>query len=176
MNQIDLLVFQTKDAYHWTNALIAPIPHDAWYETPRVVKSNVAWQVGHLILSVYYHSIIVISGHKMEILKAIPMKEYSALFKNVSPSHEISKISVGELTEQLLFIQNESINSIRSLTSENLSDGLETSPMPHPVAKNKLEALDWNIKHTMWHCGQLALLRRIVHEQFDFNMPIEKGY
>ena len=43
----------------------------------------------------------------------------------------------------------------------------------HPVAKAKLDVLDWNIKHTMWHCGQLGILVMIAGERFNFDLRRE---
>jgi len=43
----------------------------------------------------------------------------------------------------------------------------------HPLAKTKFDALDWNVKHTMWHCGQLGILVRIAGERFNFGMRRE---
>jgi hypothetical protein len=68
MNQIESFVKQTEVAYDWTNRLISSIPYEKWDDIPEVIESSVSWQVGHLIVSVYYHSIMVISGHQMDML------------------------------------------------------------------------------------------------------------
>lgn len=68
-----------------------------------------------------------------------------------------------------LLLVKKSIEIIKSLSPGDLQSELEPSPVSHPIAKNKFEALDWNIKHTMWHCGQLGVLR-VVHERYDFGL------
>ncbi|WP_337041571.1 DinB family protein [Emticicia sp. 17c] len=170
MSETELLVKQTEGAYAWVYKLVTDIPYEKWDFIPEGVESNVSWQVGHLIISYYYHSVMVITGHQTDILQQIPMKDYSQLFHNT-----LAQVCVGQtqpqlLKEQLNLMAQKSINIIRSLPAEELEKPLVTTPMPHPVAKTKFEALDWNIKHTMWHCGQLAILKRIVHERYDFGL------
>jgi len=48
--------------------------------------------------------------------------------------------------------------------------GLGLTETKHPIAKNNFEALDGNIKHTLWHCGQLGILKRVLNERFDFGL------
>ena len=32
------------------------------------------------------------------------------------------------------------------------------------------EALEWNINHTMYHCGQIGVLKRVVDARYDFGL------
>ena len=73
-----------------------------------------------------------------------------------------------ELRNHLTIMQKRSIEVVDSLCLDDLQSPLHSTEIPHPIAKNKFEALDWNIKHTMWHCGQLGILMRIAGERFDF--------
>lgn len=170
MGSIETLVIQTEDAYAWTNKLINSIPHDRWDTTPEVIDSNVTWQVGHLLMSEYYHSIRSIRGHHPEIVSEVPLKKYAELFADTSPLLAVGKINPLELHNHLTFVQKISVEVINSLTINDLESDLAAARTPNPVAKNKFEAIDWNIKHTLWHCGQLALLKRIVHERYDFGL------
>lgn len=172
MTSIELLTRQTEDAYGWTNKLFSSIPYDVWDVTPDVIKSNISWQCGHLILSLYYHSILVINGHHPDILKHIPLKEYNTLFTQADPENSIGKFPAETLYNQLVSVQQYSMQTIRNLQETNLNAALETSAIAHPIAKTKFEALDWNIKHTMWHCGQIGILKRIVNERYDFRLNI----
>jgi hypothetical protein len=169
MDQVTLLSKQTEDAYQRTNKLLTSIPYEKWNTLPPVVESTISWQVGHLVLSFYFHTIMVIRGHQKEILEKVPMKEYNQLFFMGSlPENVAAKTTPEILFQQLTFLQEKSLQSISALSVSELDLVLEPTSFPHPVAKTKYEALDWNIKHTMWHCGQLAILKRIVHERYDF--------
>ncbi|HTI91949.1 MAG TPA: DinB family protein [Puia sp.] len=170
MDQVGILTKQTSDAYDWTNRLINSIPYKKWDQTPDVIESNISWQVGHLIMSFYYHSIMVITGHQMEILQQIPMKEYDKLFTLAAPFNVIGKTDPALLQKQLLLLQEKSLNTIRSLSPADLESPLVPGPIPHPIAKTRFEAIDWNIKHTMWHCGQIGMIKRVIDERFDFGL------
>lgn len=166
--KIEILKEQTQNSYDWTNKLIDSIPFNAWEVTPEVIESNVSWQVGHLVLSTYFHSISVIAGHQREVLETIPMNRYAALYTNAEPEKAVGAVEPGILLNQLSFTQDKSIEVISSLSDDDLQLKLEPTRMKHPIATSKFEAIDWNIKHTMWHCGQTSILKRIVHERFDF--------
>jgi uncharacterized damage-inducible protein DinB len=72
------------------------------------------------------------------------------------------------LKKQLSFVNEIARNVLQELKEEDLGKPLEPSRMPHPVAKTKYEALTWNFRHEMWHCGQIAMIRRGLNMQFDF--------
>ncbi len=170
MEQIKILTKQTQDAYNWANKIIRSIPVSKWEHIPEVVETNVTWQIGHLTVSFYFHSIMVIKGHQTPILKKIPLKTYDALFTNALPVYSIEKTEPEKLFEDFIYMQQESIAMIKSLSDAELEMPLEVTDVPHPIARNKFEALDWNIKHTMWHCGQLGILKRVIDSRFDFGL------
>ncbi|HEY9047663.1 MAG TPA: DinB family protein [Ohtaekwangia sp.] len=167
---VEILARQTQDAYNWLNRLISPVPYNQWENTPEIIESNISWQVGHLVLSHYFHAVMVIVGHQKDILQQVPMREYDQYFTHGIPKKSVGKASPEQLHNHLQFIQQRSIEIIQSLTPDDLEHPLVPTPVPHPVASNKFEALDWNVKHTMWHCGQLGLMKRVVHERFDFGL------
>ena len=76
----DLLINQTKDANNWTNKLITDIDSEKWFITPEVLESNIAWQLGHLTLSQYYYTIVLVTGPNKEFAEKINLKKYSGLF------------------------------------------------------------------------------------------------
>lgn len=170
MNSVELLTRQTADAYQWTNKLVTSIPHDHWEEMPQVIDSTISWQVGHLIMSFYYHSIMTIVGHRMDVVSKVPLQQYNELFTAAAPEKAIGKANPITLQQQLILVEEKSLEVIQSLSLADLDSPLEPTPVPHPIAKTKFEALDWNIKHTMWHCGQIGLLKRVIHRRFDFGL------
>jgi hypothetical protein len=175
MNQIEILSRQTQDAYNWTDKLINSVSYDKWDNVPSVIETSVSWQVGHLIMSLYYHSIMVIVGHQKDIISRIPMRSYDNLFTNGSPRNAIGKARPEELRNHLTIVQKRSTEVVDSLCPDDLQSPLHPTEIPHPIAKNKFDALDWNIKHAMWHCGQLGILVRIAGERFDFGLRREQS-
>ncbi len=174
MNTVEILRNQTENAYGWANKVIESVPVEKWDRIPNIVETNVTWQVGHLIMSLYFHSIMVIKGHQIDVIQKIPLKEYNKLFTQASPTDTVGKTSSTDLIEHLTLVQKRSLEIIQSLSESDLKNELEKADTPHPIAKNKYEALDWNIKHTMWHCGQLGILKRIIDKRFDFGLEIKE--
>jgi hypothetical protein len=170
MKPIEILAIQTQDAYNWTNKLINSVSYDKWDDIPSVIETSVSWQVGHLIMSLYYHSIMVIVGHQRDIIESMPMRSYDNLFTSGAPKDAIGKAKPEEQRHHLTFMQKRSLEVIESLCLDDLQSPLHATEIPHPIAQNKFGALDWNIKHTMWHCGQLGILVRIGGERFDFGL------
>jgi len=170
MDPITILAKQTESVYAWTNKLLNSVPPEKWDTTPDVLESNISWQTGHLIVSVYFHSIMVIVGHQMDVLQQIPLKEYGQLFTNGVPANVRGRIKPEQLQHHLLFMQQRSVEVIKTLSPARLEADLAPTQPAHPIAKNKLEALEWNIQHTMWHCGQIGLLKRVIDERFDFGL------
>lgn len=170
MTEVQLLTTQTENAYEWTNKLIREVPFEKRDTLPETLQTSISWQVGHLIVSHYFHSVMVIVGHRMDILKKIPLKDYDAFFTNGSPEHSIGKVRPALLLEHLELLQRTSADVVRSLTPEQLESKLEPTPAEHPIATIKREAIDWNIKHTMYHCGQIGILKRVVDHRHDFGL------
>lgn len=170
MTQLELLRWQTDNAYSWTNKLLNSIPFEKWDLVPDTVESSISWQAGHLIMSFYFHSIMVVAGHQKDILQRIPLREYDGLFTDGSPHDAIKKVDPQVLFDHLKLMQQKSVEVINDLSEDDLGRDLMPSPTQHPIAKNKLEAIDWNIKHTMWHCGQIGMIKRVVDQRFNFGL------
>ena len=159
---------QTQDAYSWALKLVDSIPVEKWEEYPSGVETTVNWQIGHLIMSYYFHAVMCLAGHKKEVFAVVPLKEYDAYFNRGNPLASIGKINSENLNDQLRYVQDLSLSVIGELQDSDLSKPLEPTKFPNPVAKTKFEAIDWNIKHSMWHCGQLGLLKRAIDKRYDF--------
>jgi len=171
MTEIEILRKQTADAYGWLHKLMDTIPSEKWDAIPEIVASSISWQIGHLIISIYYHSVMVIVGHQKTILEELPMREYTKLFSfSTMAKNAVGKTNPLELKKYLKIIEDKSIDVITLLSPENLQHELEPTKMPHPVATTKFEALSWNIKHTMWHCGQIAMIKRIIDKPYDYGL------
>jgi hypothetical protein len=167
---VDLLKIQTNDAQTWVRKLLADFPDEKWFLTPQVVDTNLAWQIGHLILSEYYYSVVLLAGPRNEISENFDVKKYSAFFARGDQRKQLEyQISVKDLIESLELVQETSLQLISNLTSENLASDIYPIK-EHPFVKTKLESISWNIKHTMWHCGQIATLRRVIDKPINYGM------
>ncbi|WP_031529503.1 hypothetical protein [Dyadobacter crusticola] len=71
-------------------------------------------------------------------------------------------------------MQQKSIAILQSVSNAELNNPLEPTPTPHPISTTKFEAVDWNIKPTMYHCGQIGILSRVVEKRFDFGLRLAR--
>src|SRR5687768_6270023 len=110
MTEVQILTSQTESVYDWTNKLIKTVPYEKWDNIPEIIQTSISWQVGHLIMSHYFHSIMVVVGHQMDIIKKIPIKDYDELFTKASPENSVGKIDPALLSEQLNMVQQKSIS------------------------------------------------------------------
>jgi hypothetical protein len=171
MNTIQALIQQTESAHAWANRLIKGIPEDKWVESPDVLNSNMTWHIGHLIVSSHYHGIMSTIGLQSHIMERIPLRDYVKTFGfKGNPLEAPGKFPIEELLDNLAFIQEESIKAISSLTDEDLDTPIVPSKQPHPVAKTKFEVITWNIQHVMWHCGQIATMKRVLTGKANFGV------
>ncbi len=171
MTARELLRVQTADSHKWILKLIEHVPEEKWGTVANGLNTSLKWQVGHLILSQHYHAVAVITGPQKDILEKVPVKAYSEFFVFGDKIAEVDeRFPATELRTHLRFIQEKGLWAIDQLRDDELTDPLFPRPVPHPVAKNKLEALSWNIKHNMWHCGQIGMLARAFGLPFDFKL------
>lgn len=167
----DLLKNQTVDSFNWTNKLIETIPDEKWFIIPEIIETNLAWQIGHLTLSQYYYTIVLLNGPNKELGEKINLKKYSELFANGQQINSLfSEITVDELRKNWNLMQHQTIEMLNHLQDKDLNDEIFKLPKPHPFVKIKENSISWNIKHTMWHCGQIATLKRIIDKPLDFGM------
>lgn len=165
----ELLINQTKDANNWTNKLMNDIDADKWFITPDVLDSNIAWQIGHLTLSQYYYTIVLLKGPNKEFAEKINLKKYSGLFANGTRRNEIAgELSVQELKDNWNLIFDTTIDVLNALNDVELNEEIVKMPKPHPFVRTKQESISWNIKHNMWHCGQIGTLKRVIDKPFQF--------
>lgn len=160
---------RTAYAYQWIEKYLEDIPVDRWDEIPENLDVNITWQLGHLTLSAYYHSIMVIIGHQPDVLANFPLGEYSKLFHRTKAKAVVNSIKPTTLLAHWELVTKHSLETIAQLPVTELPKPLVEHPYPHPVATNKEEALEWNVLHNHYHWGQIGLIRRVLlHDSFDY--------
>ncbi|CAA9308501.1 MAG: hypothetical protein AVDCRST_MAG56-6025 [uncultured Cytophagales bacterium] len=171
MTAKDLLLDQTASSHRWIEKMIDHVPAEKWGLIPAGLNTSLKWQVGHLVLSQHYHGVVVIAGPQPDLLEKLPVKAYSPYFVFGDKIGEVDeRFTVEELRASLRLVQEKGLWAIGQLADGDLAGPLFPRPVPHPVATNKQEALSWNVKHNMWHCGQIGMVARAVGHPFDFKL------
>jgi len=141
----------------WTDKILSNFPEALWKISPEKFKTNINWQVGHLIISTYFHSILSISGSDEKVKQSFNPREYSEFYgMGSNPLSEIdSKDEADVMLRNLKLVDERSLEILDALEDENLE---EKTLIRNPMAKIKKDALIWTFKHQMWHNGQMALI------------------
>ncbi|MEM1358134.1 MAG: DinB family protein [Bacteroidota bacterium] len=163
------LLDRTQYAYSWIDKYLTDIPDDRWDDTPPKLDSNLTWQLGHLTLSAYYHSIMVIKDHQPDILQVFPLREYSKLFHRGSARAVVGTFSPASLRANWRIICARSLQIIENISPQELLEPLVEQSYPHPIATTKEEALEWNVLHNHYHWGQVGMVRRaLLQAPYDY--------
>lgn len=167
MNQLDFIIEQTKWVDQWTLNQIKDLDAETWEVVP-ALKTSVNWQVGHIIISKYFHSMasVLPSNHEMleSIHHQIPLDDYYSYYFNKSnPLDEWNK----RPDKHILFYLFESLSEWSIQVIEELDKNILSKPtqVKNPAAKTVYEALTFSFKHQMWHLGQLAMIKRILNDK-----------
>lgn len=168
MHKSNLITYQLKQVQEWTWKLIDGLTDESWMQIPDTIESNIHWQIGHLVITHFYHILVCQKEPTPELMNIIPIMDYFPIFSSGTHAAKESHVSIDELKRNLRVIQEKEIEIISALNEEDLSNMLFPTQFKHPIANNKLDAICWDIQHTMWHCGQIAMIKRIVDKPYDF--------
>lgn len=165
MTRIEFLNEQIIEARNFVNRLISELPEDLWYMIPEGTDSNLAWQIGHLLVSQNFHAITTITGVNEEVKRLMPIARYNKIFNGMGTLHrsvEKNFLPASELKEQLDKVHTICLTNLSALDDKILNDPLEPIPFKHPVANTKYEALSWCFKHEMWHSAEMEAIKRAL--------------
>lgn len=147
----------------WTLNLIESVPGHFWKVHIPAIQTNLNWQVGHILVSKYFHALACINGPLVELNQSLPISEYMSMYNVGSISDDQMELKPDK--ERLLYDLN-IINQLASKRLEEISSTeiMQRTELPNPVAETKYEALMWTFKHQMWHNGQIAIIKKALTE------------
>ncbi|MDH5475431.1 MAG: DinB family protein [Cyclobacteriaceae bacterium] len=167
MEVVDIVKEQIEASHRKVVGLSKGVDFDNWYTIPDGLGTNVAWQLGHLIISKPFQLVIAPIERTKEIYDVIPFGEYLKRYgigtlptdkKEGSPSPK-------ELLDHFDKIHHYSLRRLDDFDSTTLHF---PTVVPHPIAKTRYECLMWSFQHEIWHCGQLSMLRRVFGKPLTF--------
>ena len=167
MNVIDIVKEQIKASHKKVKTISKGVDFDDWYTIPEGINTNVAWQLGHLIISKPFQLVIAPISRTREIYTVLPFKEYLKQFglgtkpmlrQEGSPTPE-------EMLQYFDAVQTFCLDKLSEFDTDALNDPTE---VPHPIAKTKYESLMWSFQHEIWHCGQMAMISRELGKPLEY--------
>ena len=101
--------------------MIVSVPMDKWDIMADGIESNVSWQVGHQIISIYYHTIMTTVGHISELIENLDLRLYTEICNyNTFASDMVGKTDSKQLLEHLKLMQEQSLAVISDLSENDL--------------------------------------------------------
>lgn len=161
--KLNFIKEQTEWVNNWTSKLINDIDEKDFGIVP-TLGTSVNWEVGHIIISKYFHAIqsILDKDHKIivNINTKLPIPDlFKYYFAGSNPKESWkNRPDKKQLLEFGKEIDIAAIQILELLTEKNLKEPTSGNP----VAKIKYDALTFTFKHQMWHNGQIAMIKRIV--------------
>ena len=158
LNVKELILEELHLGTKWTKRVFYDIDEVDWKKRSGSLKTNINWQLGHILASHYFHGIVCISGSNEVIKAAFSPKMYSLYYgMNSDPFDFLAeKPEKEELLENFELVEQTCIELVSSLDDAVFD---EKTVLENPMAKNKKEALLWTIRHRTWHNGQAALIK-----------------
>lgn len=169
MDVIDIVKEQIEASHRKVIGLAKGVDYGNWYNIPDGIGTNVAWQLGHLIISKPFQLVIAPIERSKEIYDIIPFRDYLKRYgMGTSPNVKVE----GSPEPDVLLSDFDKIHqySLKRLDGFDQSTLYEPTVVPHPIAKTKYECLMWSFQHEIWHCGQLSILRRALGNPIDFKL------
>jgi hypothetical protein len=144
----------------YTLNLLGSVPEPDWFRMPTEGVSHIAWQVGHLAMAEYRLALVRTRGVQPgddQLLSESHIKQFG--INSVPDPDPAKNPTPAELRAALERVHVQAQKELPSLSDAELD---QAPCLPHPLLKNKLDALLWLSQHEMLHAGQIGLLRRLL--------------
>ncbi|MBP89963.1 MAG: hypothetical protein CMJ64_25185 [Planctomycetaceae bacterium] len=165
MQRISDAFAQVSTARRFTQDMLSHIDAELWFRQPTEGVTHVAWQVGHLAVAQYGLALKRVRGEQPTDEQLIPAGFRKAFGKGSVPQADPANCpSIDEIRSVLDGVHECVLTELPSLP-ESLFDELSDVP-PHPMFETKLGAILWAAKHEFIHIGQIALLRRLLGNEW----------
>ncbi|MBA4186508.1 MAG: DinB family protein [Planctomycetaceae bacterium] len=163
MSRISEALEQIDFVRRYTLERLDTVPLADWFTVPAGGVSHVAWQAGHLALTEYRICLARLRPHTPEDDALLPLDSYMKMFGSGStPGPDTDCPPAAEIRAALDRVHARVLEELSSYPDADL----EREPLiPHPLFKSRIASLRYAPLHEMIHCGQIALLRRMLGQK-----------
>ncbi|HEY1191816.1 MAG TPA: DinB family protein [Gemmata sp.] len=159
MSRLAEALEQIDFARRYTRERVEGVPLAEWFTVTPGSVSHVAWQVGHLAASQYRLCLARLRPRTPEDAALIPDDFVTMFGREALPA-----AVTGYTAEQI----RDTFDRVHARVLEELpaypDADLDSPPLghPHPLFTTRIGGLRYAPLHEMIHCGQIALLRRML--------------
>lgn len=155
---IEHLIDRLEAASRWTQDLTKDIDESRWFEAPRADLGHLAWQLGHIAVSRI--ALVHVRCCDRTAEDCCDPHLVKIFGRGSAPVADPAAYPVlGVIRELYQSTHDDVIKHVRKLPADALQDS--TVGPPHPMFSNKAGAISMAAMHECFHCGQIALMRRL---------------
>ncbi len=158
MSRVGDSLAQIDFARQYTLARVETIDLSDWFTIPSGCVSHLAWQVGHIAMAKYRICLERLRPRTTEDEQLIPDDFLKTFARESAPDTVI-----GFNASQIRAIYDSVHARVLAELPECPETDLDLAPLiPHPLFKTRMAGLVYAPLHEMIHCGQIAIIRRML--------------
>jgi hypothetical protein len=161
MSRLREALDQIDFARRYTRERIATVPLTQWFTIPPNGVTNMAWQVGHLAFAQYRLCLLRLRPRTLDD-EALVSERFIETFSRDSDPGAISGQTAEEIFETFDRVHARVMDEVRDYPDADL----DLPPLiPHDLFNTRIASLRYCPLHEMIHCGQIALIRRMLGQK-----------
>src|SRR5262245_32831239 len=145
--------------YTWERIVTVPLAE--WFTTPPGGVSHIAWQVGHIAIAEYRLCL-----DRLRVRTAADEALMPDTFLKTFSRESLPADVTGYSAEEIRAV----FDRVHARVMEELPNypdaDLDLPPLkPHPLFNTRIAGLRYAALHEMIHCGQVAMIRRMLGQK-----------
>jgi hypothetical protein len=163
MSRLAVALEQIDFARRYTRERIETVPLAEWFTVPPSGVTNMAWQVGHLAMAEYRLCLERLRPRTADDANLISDKMLLAFGRDSVPA---SSADSGFRAEETLAVFDRVHARMLEELPGYVDADLDLPPLkPHRYFQTRIGGLRYAPLHEMIHCGQIALIRRMLGQK-----------
>lgn len=159
MSRLSEALYWIDFARRYTRQRLETIPLDQWFTIPSGGVSHVAWQVGHIAMAEYRLCLERLRPRTAADEDLIPDAFLTLFGRESVPGPAEQYPPAAEIRAVFDRVHARVMSELADYPDADLDQPVLK---PHPLLTTRLESLRYAPLHEMIHCGQIALIRRML--------------
>lgn len=159
MSRLSEALEQIDFARRYTQERIDTVPLSEWFTIPTGCVSNLAWQVGHLAMAEYRLCLERLRPRTAADEQLISDDLLKRFARDSVPGSAADDLPAAEIRAVFERVHARVLEELSAYPDADL----DLPPLkPHPLFTTRIAGLRYAPLHEMIHCGQIALIRRML--------------
>lgn len=162
MSRLQEALDQIDFARRYTRERIESVPLADWFTIPSGGVSHVAWQVGHIAMGEYRVCLERLRPRTPDDERLLSDEFLKAFGRESTPGHAFAYPPA----EEILAVFDRVHACVMDEIAKYPDADLDLPPTkPHPLFATRIAGLRYAPLHEMIHCGQIAMIRRMLGQK-----------